>query len=291
MFDITTEIGRDQLAEKIKNDIEAACVELYSEGSRAHLGGSIIGEPCSRKLYYGFRWCFFEAFNGRMLRLFNVGHREEERFILYLRKIGFLVLDKEPGTEKQFRIEGAKGHFGGSLDSVAKPTFEGAYASLGNYSFLCEYKTYNSKRFCKLALSNVAQHSPKYYAQICTYGRKRGYQFCIFLAINKDDSDIYCEIIPIDNNYGEVLEIKAHEVIFAKQPPPRISENSADYECAYCAARGICFHNQPVLKNCRSCQHSEPVDNAEWHCHLHKANIPKDFIPNGCEQHQGIVSP
>ena len=89
--DLTTESGRVALAAEIVADIDAASVVLYDEGRRAHLGASVIGSPCSRALYYAFRWCWQEKFDGRMKRLFNTGHREEERFITYLTAIGFKV--------------------------------------------------------------------------------------------------------------------------------------------------------------------------------------------------------
>lgn len=58
---------------------------------RAHLGGSVIGRKCERELYYTFRWFRRPTFDGRMLRLFQRGHREEFSFVAYLRSIGINV--------------------------------------------------------------------------------------------------------------------------------------------------------------------------------------------------------
>lgn len=55
---------------------------------RHHLGGSLIGRKCKRELWYSFRWAQPPEFEGRMLRLFNRGHREEDRFVEWLRSIG-----------------------------------------------------------------------------------------------------------------------------------------------------------------------------------------------------------
>jgi hypothetical protein len=97
MLDLETPGSLTLLAETIKNDIDAACVAKYSaEGHRGHLGASQIGKPCSRSLWYNFRWVYFKIHDGRQYRLFQRGHFEEARFTMYLEMIGCKVkaLDK-----------------------------------------------------------------------------------------------------------------------------------------------------------------------------------------------------
>lgn len=80
-----------QSARLISEAIDAYCKTEYDDGHRWHLGASLIGDDCKRKLWYVFRWCYREQFDGRMQRLFNRGHREEERFIEWLEGIGCKV--------------------------------------------------------------------------------------------------------------------------------------------------------------------------------------------------------
>ena len=69
-------------------------VELAADNSfRDHLGGSMIGRPCDRELWYGFRHAARPNFDGRMLRLFNRGHLEEPRFVKSLESIGATVYE------------------------------------------------------------------------------------------------------------------------------------------------------------------------------------------------------
>jgi len=42
---------------------------------RAHLGASLVGHSCTRFLFYSYRWVAPPRFPGRMLRLFDRGHR------------------------------------------------------------------------------------------------------------------------------------------------------------------------------------------------------------------------
>jgi len=79
------------LAKRILEDIDEYCVRTYDGGHRWHLGASLIGRECKRYLWYVFRWCLHEKTTGRQQRLFNRGHREEERFIEWLEGIGFKI--------------------------------------------------------------------------------------------------------------------------------------------------------------------------------------------------------
>jgi CRISPR/Cas system-associated exonuclease Cas4 (RecB family) len=80
-----------QVAKQISENIDRYCVETYDGGHRTHLGASLIGDECKRKLWYIFRWCLQEPTDGRKQRLFNRGHREEARFIEWLEGIGVKV--------------------------------------------------------------------------------------------------------------------------------------------------------------------------------------------------------
>ena len=55
---------------------------------RPHLGASLIGHECDRYLWLTFRWAKLAEFEGRLLRLFDRGNREEPRIHEELRGIG-----------------------------------------------------------------------------------------------------------------------------------------------------------------------------------------------------------
>ena len=50
---------------------------------RPHLGASLIGDKCERAIWYVFRWATHTKFEGRMLRLFDSGNREEFRLVVH----------------------------------------------------------------------------------------------------------------------------------------------------------------------------------------------------------------
>lgn len=68
--------------------------KIYNEqdtGFRNHLGASSIGNECLRALWYTFRWATRAKHKASLLRLFQRGHLEEDRFIGYLESIGVEV--------------------------------------------------------------------------------------------------------------------------------------------------------------------------------------------------------
>lgn len=281
MLDLSTPSDREKLEDLILDDINQYCTELYEHGHRNHLGASELGKPCWRMLWYKFRWVKAVAPSGQILRLFNVGHTAEPRFISYLRGVGFEVKEfAEDG--KQFRISGAMGHYGGSLDGMCKAPSR--YQLNEDLVFLNEFKTNNTgPAFQKLAKEGVQKAKPEHFAQMSQYGYKYGLKYGLYLIENKNDSDIVIKIVELDWNYGAQLEKKAEQIIFSKEPLPRISENPAAFECKFCDYVGICHGNEQVEKNCRSCRNASPVENAEWFCSAHNSNIPSEWIKKGCD--------
>lgn len=277
---------REALEELIADDINSFCETHYDSGHRNHLGASEVGEECWRKLWYGFRWTKKEAFDGRMLRLFNVGHMAEPRFVSYLRGIGFEVKEFDENG-KQFRISGSNGHYGGSLDGMCKPPAK--YQIEGDLILLLEMKTNNTgSGYEKVSKLDLSKSKPRHWAQCCQYGVEKQIKYGLYIIENKNDSDITIKIIELDWNYGLQLKNKANDIINSKEPPPRISDNPAIFNCKFCHQAGICHGEEKVEVNCRSCRNAQPIENTNWHCHKFGMTIPSDFIPKGCEHHASV---
>lgn len=272
------------ISDRVKDDIDKFSVRTLTDEHRTHLGASIIGNDCNRYIWYAFRWAKFEIFSGRMLRLFERGHLEELRWIKNLEGIGFKVWTLDPATGKQFRIMAAQGHYGGSTDSVAESPYKDFTEPM-----ICEFKTHNTKSFSHLCDKKLLISKPKHYAQMVEYGRFYNIKYGMYCATNKNDDDIYIEIVELDYRLGADLNKKAEDIITSHIPPPKISLQPSYFECLHCPYAGPCHRNEPIERNCRSCNHAWPADNGEWYCDFYKGIIPKDFIPKGCDNWQSIV--
>lgn len=247
------------------------------------LGASQIGKECERQLWYGFRWATMgEAFDGRMLRLFNRGHREEAVFVEELRGIGCDVRDVDPSTGEQFTFTAVGGHFVAKIDGVALGIPE-APKTWHNVSF----KTANAKTSAALAKSGVQAAKPENWAQSQIEMRLAQLDRTLYLSVNKDTDELYAERIRRDEAAGLALEQKAERIIYAAEPLPRISEDAAFFKCKFCPASAVCHTPALPAVSCRTCLHAtpEPDGDGRWSCAKWGADIPLDAQRAGCSEH------
>lgn len=189
---------------------------------------------------------------------------------------------KADGLEfPQYRISGAMGHFGGSLDGIA--VFPEHYGI--KEPVLLEFKTNGTGRgFDKLNADGMAVAKPQHFAQTSTYGYKYNFRYVLYLNINKNDDSLHCEVVALDHKLGKQMELKAEQIIFSKEPPARLSNNPTFRDCGWCDMKDVCHKDKKPDKNCRSCSYAIPIENGNWFCSLpaHNSAIPFEFIPKGC---------
>ena len=288
IIDLEDHLQRKALVLKIHEDVDEFCKREFDEDARTHLGASIIGNDCKAYAWNVFRWVKFEDFSGRMLRLFNRGHEEERRFVRWLVGAGFTVFETDPETGKQFRILGVNGHFGGSLDAmVGAPTH---YNINEPMVWLGEFKTHNDKSFKSLKKSGVAMSKPQHFRQMCSYGRAYNYKYGLYCAVNKNDDDLYFEIVPLDYRQADDLFRKAEYIINSKTQPPKIATTETFFVCKMCDFKGVCHRGDLPTKNCRSCKFASPIADAQWYCGFFNDIIPVDFIAKGCDNWHPIIN-
>lgn len=265
-----------------RDAIYAAYEARSDSGWRPHLGASLIGDDCTRKLWFVFRWTLKVKFPGRILRLFKRGDLEEPRLVADLRAIGCTVQEVDPETGKQWRVEDVRGHFGGSLDGIVLGLPEAPKTW-----HLAEFKTHNKESFAKLVKDKVQIAKPEHYTQMQIYMHKKGLERAIYMAVNKDTDEIYPERISVDHEHALRMIAKAERIIDAPRPPSR--PYSPDFwKCRSCNFQETCHGSQMPERNCRTCLHSTPVDNGEWHCAKWDDNIPLDVMKHGCASHRFI---
>lgn len=251
---------------------------------RTHLGASIVGHECHRFLWLSFRWAMRPSLDGRMLRLFERGHREEAWIIESLRDAGYEVQDRDPETGHQFRLAG-HGMFGGSLDGKIK--VDGRWLVL-------ELKSSNKKQFDWLVSKGVKAAQPKHYAQMQLYCYHAGLPGALYISSCKDDDRIYAQQVGADPAEGKRLTELAHATIDAQEPPVRMLRGEApcllkatdgtEYPCQYYS---LCHGEEMPEKSCRTC--------LSWSPSCHGTKACKDGIDptRGCDDyvaHVGMVN-
>ncbi len=309
------------LKKRISEKIDEFCIQKFGESEpRRHLGASVIGHECSRYLWYNFRWCvednddfsdksgeepvYTRENHARALRLFNRGHLEENRFVSYLRGIGCKVSTHEFPPEfdkygnqitegKQWRIAPPElhGHFGGSLDAII--TFPEEW-DIEPRSVLGEFKTSNAKQFEKLIKEGtggmrLAKH--QHFVQASIYGKHYGLTHCLYCVTCKDDDRLWLELVKLNPNTADTSVEKAKRIIFATEPPSKLSSDPKFWQCKYCSASQVCHKDRLPLRNCRSCKFSQPIQDKQWGCNKWDAVIPDSEIIKGCPSWHPITRP
>jgi len=264
--------------------IEQAVKDAQDNGHRPHLGASLIGESCERKLWYVFRHCTDTQHEGRLLRLFARGNREEPVFIDLLRLAGVTVVDRDQKTGKQFVFSAIGGHFGGSLDAMVK----GLQEAPGWH--VAEFKTSGDKAFKDLQAKGVEASKPLHYAQMQAYMKWSNTTQAFYMAVNKNDDHIHAERITFNAQFAAQLFAKAERIITSDKPPVGISDNGMFFECKWCDHKTICHEKKVAAVNCRTCIHATPEldGNARWSCRKHGKDLTTTEQAAACPSHRFI---
>lgn len=256
------------------------------------LGASQIGKACERSLWYGFRHCqpVGLSFNGRMLRLFDTGHREEPRMLDDLRAIGCEAHAGDPATGEQFEFTDIAGHFVCKIDGacIGLPEAPKAWHA-------CEFKTHSAKSFRELVKKGLEQAKPEHFAQLITgmalSGMKRG----LYLAKNKDTDELYSERLRWEQvrEHWDRLRDRAQRVTQSATPPERISDDRTSFACRFCDFNDVCHGSDPPKAavpckvSCRNCVHATPEMDADarWSCSKRGVTLTLDDQQRACPEH------
>ena len=254
-----------------------------------NIGMSAFGNECDRSLWYDWRKAAPpEQLDGRKLRLFETGHREEERLVADLKhQAGIPVQDRDPATGKQFKVTCLGGHVSGRLDGRAFGIPEAPKTE-----HVVEVKTHNEKSFKALVKSGVEKSKPGHFAQMTFYMHLSGLTRALYVACNKNDEAIYTERVEYDPAQAIALVARAERIVAAVSPPMRLHEDptsKAAFACGWCPARSLCHAGEFARRHCRTCLHATPVvgdgDASLWRCERLKADLTPQAQAVGCALH------
>ena len=268
----------DKLALKIESMTER------KEAPRGYLGASSLGKKCSRELWYNFRWAAEPQFPARVLRIFERGNREEKVFEKLLVDAGIQYWPHDPATGDQYLVTFANKHVGGHSDGqgTGLPDLD------PNILFLGEFKTHNDKSFKDVVKNGVRVSKPVHYTQMQLYMSRLEIEWGLYGAVNKNDDDLYWELVARDEAHAEYHIQRADMIIDATTPPERINENPGWWECKFCDFRAICHLGAYMDETCRSCVHSAPLRDGDWWCGQYDKRLSISEQQAGCQDHVSL---
>ena len=282
-----------KLPDTIDPTLEAVNIALEAAqdaSRRGYLGASSIGAPCSRQLWYGFRFAAPVQFSGATLRLFEDGHRGEALMAERLAMVGGVTLSTTEPDGSQWGFKAHEGHFRGHCDGFIKGLLQAPKTP-----HVWEHKVCNEakqKKLTKLKSDHgekeaLAHWDSVYYAQAQVYMHQfemtRHYLTC--------SSPGERTTVSVRTNYNadhaEGFLAKAKDIIVSDQPPTRISEDKTNYLCKWCDYHSICHDITPMALNCRTCVNSFPDRAGAWSCNKYGA-LDLDAQLEGCPEYAGI---
>jgi len=220
---------------------------------RRYLGGSRLGHACERALQFEFTSTPKDegaGFDGRLLRIFGIGHALEDVAVAWLRGAGFDLYtrrgDQPDGPQFGFSVAGGRirGHVDGVL--AGGPAIPGMA-----FPALWECKTMNAKSWRDTTSKGVAASKPVYAAQIAVYQAYMDAAVpgvadnpALFTAINKDTAEMHHELVSFNAELAQRMSDRGVRILAATDAGellPRIAAKVDHFECRFCPWAERCW--------------------------------------------------
>ena len=248
--------------------------ESLKELPRAHMGASGLGNKCERWIWLSFMWAVLPTFPGRMRRIFRRGHNEEKTVIADLVAIGVKI------EMQQLNVDFGS-HVAGSLDGVCSGVPQAPKAK-----HVLEIKTHNLKSFKSLVKKGVEASNPNHFAQVQIYMRGSGLERALYVAVCKDDDQIYTERIKHNPESSKKFIQRGHRLALTERMPEPLSTDSTWYECKLCSGYEFCHVSKCTKEvNCRTCANSTAELDSTFTCEIGPCSIPYEVQVVGCQRH------
>jgi hypothetical protein len=175
--------------------------------TRGYIGASILGHGCERRIWLDWQGSKptvkttpIEILKtGSREEKFDRGRHEEERLIKALQGAGYLVIDRQGAFSVM------DGNFQGHIDGIILD-------QAGN-KYILEIKSTQEKYFKALVKNGIQKTFATYYLQCQMYMHFFGITRTLFLAVNKNNGEIYQVVLDADEAAIEMGLRKINKII------------------------------------------------------------------------------
>lgn len=192
-----------------------------NETERGYLGFSEIGNPCLRYLWIKYHYPQLkEPMSEKQAAIFENGHWVERKLIQQMRDSGIIITGQQ--KEASYFDGQFKGHIEGFFEN---------HPEYGKIPF--EIKGLNQTSFKELVKKEAKAKFYNYYvqAQINMYSHE--FDKLVFIAENKNNQDLYEEVVLLDTDCVQETLNKAERVLFG--PIPQMLSSRRDWwQCCSC---------------------------------------------------------
>ena len=237
--------SRDLFSEAVVKHIDDGMIAANkAQPKRNYLGASLWGKDCKRQLAYIFHGVPEDegtGFEGKTLRIFDMGHDGEARVAKYLKVGGFeLVTEKADG--KQFGFYEMDGRLRGHIDGaiVSGPAVEGLI-----YPVLWENKALNASNWKKASDDGIKIANYVYYVQAQVYmAYMELFNGCLFTTLNRNTGELHAELIPFDSVFAQAQIDRIVSVVKTESPEEMAREfgDETHFKCRMCSYSKRCWN-------------------------------------------------
>lgn len=264
------------------------------EASRGHsrrVGASSVGNECTRRGWYSFRWTSPVVIGSTGLLAINDGHRSEEVMAELLRGVEGVELWTEdpnvPGAQINFEL--VDGHFVGKLDGIIVGILQAPKTP-----HVWEHKAVNQKKFDKLKKDiekfgekqALEQWDVTYFAQAQMYMHGMKLDRHYLTVSTPGVRDFVSVRTEYQKSRAEMYEGRAQGIVFASGIPSKISGDPAFYGCKWCDHSDVCHGTSSPLRNCRTCKSAVPFPGGVWGCEYHEKELTFEEQVAGCASYE-----
>ncbi len=232
----------DPTLEAVRQAIEA---EAAQEPPRRYLGASGLGDKCERRLYYRLRNAPASLRKASLICAALDGHASEAVMAERLRKVPGVQLWTVDDHGQQYGFTDLDGRFRGHVDGVIKGLPQAPVTP-----HIWENKASNEKKFNEFrnALHKYGEKQVLYNNNWLWYVQAQLYMGYFdmtrhYLTIctpgARDMLSCRTEFIPA---FFKSMQAKAKRLLDYQEPPARLMDDPAYYECKWCEFREHC-HN------------------------------------------------
>lgn len=201
--------------------------EKNNEKPRQYCGMSELGHPCDRHLWYVTHGMGKKGkeLPAKVCMIFEVGNRIEQMVLDMLETAGLEVTGKQSSfSDYDGRI---RGHCDGVLDCI---------------DAVIEIKSASASQWKQMQKKGIQKTHPKYYAQAQQYMHHANRSICVFVVVNKNNSELFVEVIPYNEDDYLSQRNRAIDIMNTDEEPDRNQEwNKWSPECMFCRFIDYCY--------------------------------------------------
>lgn len=245
------------------------------------LGASVIGEECLRSMFYSWRGYTHKLFPGRILRLFETGHLQEDRIVRDLLRAGYEVWATD-SKGRQFTYTDETGHGVCKTDGVIRgvPGHE-------TEPLVMEIKTHADKSFKDVTKKHVAASKRYHYYQLQMGMWLTGLSGGLYVSLNKNDEQYYFEYVEPNLVVQERIQQTIIKQVEAEIIPTRLSDDQDNhFGCMWCDHKDVCTGRAEPVRHCRSCVNAQAWEGGEWLCRSRGVLLNREEQLTGCSEYE-----